>query len=454
MDGTILVADDDAAVRKVLSRALTGAGCRVHATANLSTLTRWVCEEKGDLVITDVIMPDGDGIENLTNLKRLNPRLPVIVISAQNTIMTAIKAEEADAYAYLPKPFDLPELLGRVRSALRNNKRRKAAEPQTVFEEELPIIGRAPAMQTMYQLLAKTMNSDLSMQIIGETGTGKSLIAHVVHSCSERRRRPFVVIDPLQAEDPTVLERLLTNARDGTVVVEQVEEFSAGGQSNLIKELDRLDRCAPRLLSTTQIELSAAMQSVEFRSDLYFRLCGVLIEVPPLRRRIEDIPLLAEAFLREKHTTLNPCHLGSQLPADIAGYGWPGNVRELKNAVTQTSLTNSAAEMTWNDVAISLRLNPQIDSAGGEAAGRVFSDRLHDEIQQYFSRYGDRLPPPGLYARIMREVQKPLLSAALNSVSGNHSKCAELLGINRNTLRKRLQEMDICDSRMSAEKFR
>jgi two-component system nitrogen regulation response regulator GlnG len=197
MDGTVLVADDDRTIRTVLTQALTRAGCRVHATSSLVTLKRWVEEGRGDLVISDVMMPDGNGLEALPEIAGMRPDLPVIVISAQNTIMTAIQAAEAEAFDYLPKPFDLPDLMKRAARALEQKRRAPAA--RTGSEEgsdDLPLVGRTPAMQSLYRLVARVMNTELPVLITGESGTGKSLIARAIHDFSDRRNLPFVVVTP------------------------------------------------------------------------------------------------------------------------------------------------------------------------------------------------------------------------------------------------------------------
>ena len=196
MDGTVLVADDDRTIRTVLTQALTRAGCRVHATSSLTTLMRWIVEGKGDAVITDVVMPDGNGLEMLPKIATDRPGLPVIVISAQNTIMTAIQAADAKAFDYLPKPFDLPDLMKRVAKALEQKKiySRSNAETNDVHEEDngLPLVGKSIPMQGVYRIVAKLMNTDLPILVSGESGTGKSLIAKVLHSFSDRRNLPFV----------------------------------------------------------------------------------------------------------------------------------------------------------------------------------------------------------------------------------------------------------------------
>ncbi len=200
MDGTILVADDDRTIRTVLTQALTRAGCKVHATSSLTTLMRWVSEGKGDAVISDVVMPDGNGLEMLPKIAQDRPGLPVIVISAQNTIMTAIKAAEAEAFDYLPKPFDLPDLMKRTARALeqRTTLNRKAAADDSAEidaeRDDLPMIGRTPVMQALYRTVARVMNTDLPVLIWGESGSGKSLIARAIHDFSDRRSLPFVTV--------------------------------------------------------------------------------------------------------------------------------------------------------------------------------------------------------------------------------------------------------------------
>ena len=201
MDGTVLVADDDRTIRTVLTQALTRAGCKVHATSSLMTLMRWVEEGKGDLVISDVMMPDGNGLETLPQITEKRPGLPVIIISAQNTIMTAIQATEKDAYDYLPKPFDLPDLMKRAARALDLKRRAKPTRamdegPSPAMlsaREDLPLVGRTAAMQALYRLVARVMNTDLPVLITGESGTGKSLIARAIHDFSDRRTLHFVV---------------------------------------------------------------------------------------------------------------------------------------------------------------------------------------------------------------------------------------------------------------------
>ena len=212
MDGTVLVADDDRTIRTVLTQALTRAGCRVHATSSLTTLMRWVGEGKGDVVITDVMMPDGNGLEMLPRIALDRPELPVIVISAQNSIMTAIKAEEANAFDYLPKPFDLPDIMKRTARALEKNTRRAPVSAETDPPEDLPLVGRATPMQALYRVVARIMNADLPVLIQGESGTGKSLIARIIHDLSDRRALPMIIATPADLADLDGPARLMARA--------------------------------------------------------------------------------------------------------------------------------------------------------------------------------------------------------------------------------------------------
>ena len=199
MEGTILVADDDRTIRTVLAQALTRAGCRVRATGTATTLWRWIEEGEGDVVVTDVMMPDGDALDLLPAIRKRRPELPVIVMSAQNTVMTAIRAAEVGAYEYLPKPFDLKEVLVQVSKALNQKSRRMpVAEdeaPNGAREDNLPLIGRSPAMQEVYRILARLMNTDLGVMITGESGTGKELVARALHNYGLRKAGPFVAIN-------------------------------------------------------------------------------------------------------------------------------------------------------------------------------------------------------------------------------------------------------------------
>ena len=445
MDGTVLVADDDRTIRTVLTQALTRAGCKVHATSSLMTLMRWVEEGKGDLVITDVIMPDGNGLETLPRISKLRPGLPVIVISAQNTIMTAIQAAEAEAYDYLPKPFDLPDLMKRSARAL-DIKRRTAAKPVVPREagDDLPLVGRTTAMQALYRLVARVMNTDLSVLVTGESGTGKSLIARAIHDFSDRRSQPFVVVQTADLAGMDGPASLLQRARGGSLVFDEVSDYDDDAQARIVRMLDMLNDTAPRIMATSQTDLTARMEAGHFRQDLYYRLGGVALQVPALRERVDDIPLLADHFLARGERDLGTVRRLSKEAGDLVrAYSWPGNVRQLENTLRRLMVTSSEAEITRAEVDGVLGNQPAMEPLRGGGEGEKLSASVARHLKRYFVLHGGSLPPDGVYNRILREVELPLIEIALDATAGNQAKCADLLGINRNTLRKKITELDI-----------
>ena len=445
MDGTVLVADDDRTIRTVLTQALTRAGCKVHATSSLMTLMRWVEEGKGDLVISDVIMPDGNGLEALPRIGKLRPGLPVIVISAQNTIMTAIQAAEAEAYDYLPKPFDLPDLMKRSARALDQKRRAvtRRVEPREAVDD-LPLVGRTPAMQALYRLVARVMNTDLAVLITGESGTGKSLIARAIHDFSDRRTLPFVVA---QASDLAGVDgpmTVLSKVRGGSLVFDEVADFDDDAQARIVRMLDILGDQAPRIMATSQADLAARMDQGAFRQDLFYRLGGVTLHVPALRERVDDIPLLAEHFLAKGERDLAALRrLAPDARGLVRAYSWPGNVRQLENTLRRLMVTSAEAEITRSEVEAVLGNQPAMEPLKGGGEGEKLSASVAKHLKRYFDLHGGALPPAGVYQRILREVELPLIEIALDATAGNQAKCADLLGINRNTLRKKITDLDI-----------
>lgn len=445
MDGTVLVADDDRTIRTVLTQALTRAGCKVHATSSLVTLMRWVEEGKGDLVISDVVMPDGNGLDQLPKISAARPGLPVIVISAQNTIMTAIQAAEKEAYDYLPKPFDLPDLMKRASRALEIKRRAPTPRSETAEQSnDLPLVGRTPAMQALYRLVARVMNTALPVLITGESGTGKSLIAHAIHDFSDRRSLPFVVVAPSDLEGMDGPSTVLSRAKGGSLLFDEVGDLSPEAQARIVRMLDTLGENAPRIMATSQVDLMNRMEAGEFREDLFYRLGGVTLTVPSLRERVDDIPLLAEHFLLRAERDGLPLRRLSQGALDLARtYSWPGNVRQLENAMRRLLVTSAEEEITRGEMEMILANQPAMEPLRGAGDGDKLMASVAKHLRRYFDLHGGVLPPPGLYQRILREVETPLIEIALDATAGNQAKCADLLGINRNTLRKKITELDI-----------
>ena len=436
MDGTVLVADDDRTIRTVLTQALTRAGVKVHATSSLTTLMRWISEGKGDAVITDVMMPDGNGLEMLPKITQDRPDLPVIVISAQNTIMTAIQAAEADAYDYLPKPFDLPDLMKRCAKALSSKSKSNKGSATNVIkstnmdaaDEGLPIVGKTTLMQDLYRFVARLINSELPVMISGESGTGKTLVARVLHEFSDRRNMPLI---RLKADDLIELDgpsKILAKARDGTILIEEISDLGPTEQGRLVSMIDSPGEYLPRFVATLIGDMNEAIENNKVRRDLFYRLGGAPITVPPLRERFEDILLLADCFLEkvDKETGISR-HFDSNSLKLIQTYTWPAKDAVISLAEVKQALSNQ----------------PEINTVFfNEKTDRLSSD-VDRHLRRYFDLHGSQLPPAGIYQRILKEVEFPLLTIALDATNGNQAKCANLLGINRNTLRKKIAELDI-----------
>jgi len=444
MDGTVLVADDDRTIRTVLTQALTRAGCKVHATSSLQTLLRWVGEGKGDLVITDVVMPDGNGLTALPEIAKLRPGLPVIVISAQNSIVTAIRAAEAAAFDYLPKPFDLPDLMKRAARGLAGGTAEAKVTPTpdqpAPGQIQGPIIGQSPVMQALYKILARVMSTDLPLMVLGESGTGKSLVARALHDLSDRNGGTFVTV---QAEDLDRADGFLLlagRAQGGTLLIENPADFDTATQGRLAQALDRLEGAVPgappRLISTGGPGAEAAI-----RPDLFYRLAGMTLTVPPLRYRPEDLAALAAHLLARAAAAGLPARtLSPEAAAGLGAHGWPGNVRELDNLMRRLALTATGPAITRAELDAALGPN---GSAAAGTDGERLSESVARHLQRYFARHGGALPPPGLYDRILREIEAPLIDIALDATGGNQARCADLLGINRNTLRKKITDLDM-----------
>ncbi|WP_265500596.1 response regulator [Paracoccus beibuensis] len=472
MDGTVLIADDDRTIRTVLTQALTRAGCRVHATGSLAQLSKWVEEGRGDLVITDVMMPDGNGIDRIPAIRDARPDLPVIVISAQNTIVTAIRATEAEAFEYLPKPFDLPDLMTKANQALSRRPRKSdpAPEPLPAMREAadpaMPLIGHAPSMQALFRMVARVLNADLPVIIAGEAGVGKTTIARSFHELSDRRDHGLAILTSSDAGEDAIA-RAAEKADGGTIVIENPAGFDTAAQARLIGLIEALeagpDRAqAPRIVATTGPDPQADVASGRLRSDLYYRLAGVTVSVPPLRARVDDIlPLAAHLLARAAAQGLPERMLSDEAAAILRAHPFPGNVRELENMMRRLALTASGTSISASEMRdalsqpsggnrasapVSISSAPAPSEPAGVTplhTGSRLSDSVEAHLQRYFDLHGDALPPPGLYDRILREIERPLLQVALDATGGNQLRCADLLGINRNTLRKKLTELNI-----------
>jgi two-component system, NtrC family, nitrogen regulation response regulator GlnG len=362
--------------------------------------------------------------------------------------MTAIQAAEVDAYDYLPKPFDLPDLMKRAARALETKRRAGISRAPDINATEtggdLPLVGRTGVMQALYRLVARVMNTQMPVLITGESGTGKSLIARAVHDFSDRRSLPFIVVAPADLEGMDGPSTILSRARGGTILFDEVSDLSDTDQGRIVRMLDALGDNAPRIMATSQSDLMGRMEDGKFREDLFYRLGGVTVAVPSLRERVDDIPLLAEHFLARAEREGAPARRFGPAALDmVRAYSWPGNVRQLENAVRRLVFTAAEDDISRAEVEMVLGNQPAIEPLRSGGEGEKLSASVGKHLRRYFDLHGGVLPPPGLYNRILKEVEGPLIEIALDATGGNQAKCADLLGINRNTLRKKITDLDI-----------
>ncbi len=469
MSATILLADDDRAIRTVLNQALARLGHEVRMTGSGATLWRWIADGEGDLVITDVLMPDENGLDLIPRIKKLRPDLRIIVMSAQNTLLTAVKATERGAFEYLPKPFDLKELVDVVERALSAPR-----DPPVAAEEEngeqLPLIGRSPAMQEVYRVIARLMGTDLTVLIIGESGTGKELVARALHDYGKRRAAPFVAINMAAIPRELIESELFghekgaftgANARNmgrfeqaqgGTLFLDEIGDMPLEAQTRLLRVLQEGEftavggrvpiRADVRIIAATHRDLRQLLRLGAFREDLFYRLNVAPVRLPPLRERLQDLPALVRHFAMQAMREGLPLkHLDEGALASLRAYSWPGNVRELENLIRRLAALCAQEVIGKEVIEAELGGMPADPAEMGGAEGIAGAVERH--IKEYFAAHKGGMPAAGLYDRVLREVERPLIRLTLGATRGNQIKAAHLLGLNRNTLRKKIRELEI-----------
>lgn len=471
--GTVLIADDDSAIRTVLNQALARAGYTPRTTGNASTLWRWVQQGEGDIVITDVVMPDENAFDLIPRIKKMRPDMPIIVMSAQNTLMTALTAAERGAYEYLPKPFDLNELVSVVGRAMSDPAQRpkRAPAPET-DGDGLPLIGRSTAMQEIYRILARLTQTDLSVMINGESGTGKELVARVLHDYGKRRQGPFVALNMAAIPRELIESELFGHekgsftgaqartsgrfeqAEGGTLFLDEIGDMPLEAQTRLLRVLQQGEyttvggrtpiKTDVRIIAATHRDLKSQIQQGLFREDLYYRLNVVPIRLPPLRERLEDIGDLVRHFLRQAADEgLGERSIDTAAIDKLKAYPWPGNVRELENFVRRLAALYAQDVITSDIIDHELAEVVTSDLPSDSSQPKDLGEMVEDYLSRYFASFGDELPPANLHERIIKEVEFPLLTAALVATRGNQIRAAELLGMNRNTLRTRIKALNI-----------
>jgi two-component system nitrogen regulation response regulator GlnG len=474
---TVLIADDDRSIRTVLTQALGRAGYQARSTSHAATLWRWVEEGEGDLVITDVVMPDANGLDLIPRIKRLRPELRVVVMSAQSTLLTAVKATQCGAFDYLPKPFDLKELLTVVARALAAPapEPQPAPEPVPNGEEHLPLIGRSPAMQEIYRTIARLTTADLTVMISGESGTGKELVARALHDYGRRRDGPFVAINMAAIPRELIEAELFGHERGaftgalnrtqgrfeqangGTLFLDEIGDMPPEAQTRLLRVLQEGEfttvggrqpiRANVRIIAATHRDLRTAIRHGRFREDLYYRLNVVPIRLPPLRERTEDLADLARHFLERAREDGLPAKSLDQAAVEVLhGYRWPGNVRELENLMRRLAALCPDEVIGAEAVRAELADGEPATSGGGSLTGappEPLALAVERHVRGFLAAHRDGLTPSDIYDRVLAEVERPLIQLTLAATRGNQIKAASMLGLNRNTLRKKIRDLEI-----------
>lgn len=474
---TILIADDDAAIRTVLNQALSRAGYDVRVSSNAAALWHWIANGEGDLVVTDVVMPDENAFDLLPRIKKIRPDIPVVVMSAQNTFMTAIRASQAGAYDYLPKPFDLSELIMIIDRAIAEPHQRIKMLVTEDQPEAMPLVGRSPAMQDIYRIVARMMQTDLTVMITGESGTGKELVACALHDYGKRRKGPFIAVNMAAIPRDLIESELFGHekgaftgaqarsigrfeqANSGTLFLDEIGDMPMEAQTRLLRMLQQGEymtvgghtsiKTDVRIIAATNRDLRQLINHGLFREDLYYRLNVMPLRMPPLRERAEDIADLARHFFKAaaKKDKAPQKHLTPEGLGLLRRYAWPGNVRELENLVWHIAVLypqeEISAGITEDELRNEMQSNAAIDASHSLAENISIAHAVEYNMQRYFASFPDDLPPPGIYQRVLAEVEYPLILACLAATRGNQIKAAEILGFNRNTLRKKILDLGI-----------
>jgi len=467
---TLIITEDDESIRLVTSRYLQDLGYEVLLASNLKELWKLIESNKGDALITDVMLPDGELFDILPQIIEYRESLPVIVVSAKNNLQTAISATKQGAYEYLPKPFDLDELQKLVKKALESKQNSKNKTKLKNESEKQLIVGRSPSMQELYKSIARLSQNDLTVMIYGESGTGKELVAKALHKYSARSEKPFIALNMAAIPNDLIESELFGHekgsftgahqksdgkfklAEKGTLFLDEIGDMPIDAQTRLLRVLQEGEftpiggkekiLADTRIIAATHKNLSNLIEKGEFREDLFYRLNVVPINIPPLRERKEDIPELVNHFLEKAKTLkLEPKKFNTESFQILEKYQWPGNVRELENFILKLCALYADEIIMNEDLVKEIKNLQKLDQQmldTDSQFSKILENYLSKNINKINTEYqGD------VYNYFVTELEKVLLFEVLKNKNGNQLKAAELLGLNRNTLRKKITELNI-----------
>ena len=474
MKKRILVVDDEESIRWVLGKCLEKEGYDVEYGENGTEGVDKAKSGSYSCIILDITMPDMTGFDVLNEIRLGSIDSPVIIITAQNTVKNAIDAMKQGAYDYIAKPFDLDEVKITVARAIESYENSKKLEMLLDESNEIEtlqdIVGQSQAMLNIYKMIGRVAERDITVLVNGESGTGKELVARAIHTNSMRRNKKLVAVN-IAAIPKDLLESELfgyqkgaftgasisrqgrfEEADGGTLHLDEIGDMPHELQTKLLrileeKKLYRLGSEKPspvdvRIIASTNKNLEKEVEEGNFREDLYYRLNAITIKIPPLRNRMEDVIPLTEYFLSKygKELGVGTRTLSDEAKETITKYSWPGNVRELENIVKRILVLSSDTVITKETL---VDAAPHLEGKlGGDQES--LEHLIRDELN-FLLDSKDEEPFDKVYETIIKKVEKPLIELVLDKTKGNKKKAASILGINRNTLSKKMDELGFQD---------
>lgn len=460
---SVLLVEDDESIAIVITAALEAEGLAVTRCDSVAERDRLLSQNSYKALVTDVMLTDGDGIETLGAVRALHPRLPIIILSAQNTLDTAVRASDTGAFEYFPKPFDIDELARTVHQAIGASNAAEGEETAPSDGEGLPLVGRSAPMQAVYRMITRVLRNDLTVLILGESGTGKELVAEAIHQLGQRRTGPFVAVNTAAIPAELIESELFGHekgaftgavaqhigkfeqAAGGTLFLDEIGDMPMQAQTRLLRALQSGSirrvggreevKIDARIVAATNKDLEPLIAAGQFREDLFYRINVVPIHLPPLRERPDDIEALARHFLGlAAGEGLPRRHLTPEAATLLSRQPWRGNVRELRNFIYRLALL--AREDMVDAATLEALLVQNVRAEDAPEA-----DNLDGAVASWLRQTN---PAQGtVYDTALAAFERPLFAEVLTATGGNQLRAAQVLGINRNTLRKRLGELSL-----------